>query len=226
MRILIVEDNTEIATNMADFLNARSHTVDFTAIGRQGLQMLHQHNYDVVVLDLMLPDIDGTTLCKKLREDPQHGHLPVLMLTARDRLEDKLTGFEAGADDYMVKPFSLLELEARLKALDQRRSVVGRARILRFADITYDLDNMTIRRAGRSINISDTQRKILQVLIRANGNIVSREEISEKIWGDNPPDADALSVHIHAIRAALHAPDEPEVLHTVRGSGYCLRPVK
>ena len=222
MRILIIEDNTEIATNMADFLNAREYSVDFTKMGKQGLRMLDQHEYDVIVLDLMLPDMDGISLCRQLRADPNHGHLPVLMLTARDRLEDKLTGFEAGADDYLVKPFSLLELDARLKALDQRRSIVGQSRVLRFADITYDLDAVEISRADRKIHLPDTQRAILQSLLRANGKTVTRSELSETLWGDNPPDADALSVHMHALRAALHNPGEPPVLQTIRGTGYRL----
>ncbi len=222
MRILIIEDNTEIAGNMADFLNSRSHVVDFTTQGRHGLRMLEQQEYDVIVLDLMLPDIDGTALCRGLRANHEYGHLPVLMLTARDRLEDKLTGFEAGADDYLVKPFSLLELEARLKALYQRRSTHGRSRMLTFSDITYNLNTMEVRRAGRAVSLSSTQRAILRVLLRADGNVVSRSELTQALWGDDPPNADALSVHMHTLRQALHAEGESPVLSTVRGEGYRL----
>lgn len=222
MRILIIEDNTEIANNVADFLNARSNLVDYAAHGRLGLKLLERHEYDVIILDLMLPDIDGTALCRQLRTHPSYGHTPVLMLTARDLLEDKLLGFEAGADDYLVKPFSLLELEARLKALHQRRSVTGRARILGFADIKFDLDTMEVHRGQRRLPLADTTRTILELLMRANGKLVSRTELSEALWGEDPPEADALSVHMHSLRAALHGEGEPPVLFTVRSKGYRL----
>lgn len=222
MRILIIEDNSEISANMTDYLQARSHTVDCAALGKQGLNLISQNDYDVLVLDLMLPDMDGLELCRQLRADQQQAWLPVLMLTARDTLQDKLSGFGAGADDYLVKPFSLRELEARLTALNQRRSVAGQARILSFGDICYNLDTVEIHRGERKLNLSASPRKMLELLLRANGRTVSRTELSEAIWGDNPPDADALSVHMHALRSALHDENDPPVLQTIRGEGYRL----
>lgn len=222
MRILIVEDNYQIARNTADFLNARSHLVDFATKGKQGLRMLEQHEYDVIVLDLMLPDMDGIEVCKQLRKNPELGHLPVLMLTARDRLEDKLDGFDSGADDYLIKPFSLMELEARLKALYQRRSWQGRTRVLNFSDITFNLDTMEVHRADRPINLSTTQSMILKILLKADGKVVSRTTLEDALWGDDLPNTDPLSVHIHALRQALHTKDEAPVLSTVRGAGYRL----
>lgn len=222
MRILIIEDNYQIARNTADFLNARSHIVDFATKGSQGLHMLAQHEYDVIVLDLMLPDMDGIDVCKSLRKNPELGHLPVLMLTARDRLEDKLDGFDSGADDYLIKPFSLMELEARLQALFQRRSRQGRARVLNFSDITFDLDTMEVRRADRLLKLSTTQSQILKILLRADGRVVSRATLEDALWGDDLPNADPLSVHMHALRQALHANGELPVLSTVRGAGYRL----
>lgn len=222
MHVLVIEDNLEIGGNIVDFLQARSHLVDFATHGKHGLRMLSENDYDVVVLDLMLPDMDGLKLCSSLRRDARLGSIPVLMLTARDTLEDKLSGFTAGADDYLVKPFSLLELEARLQALYQRRSALGQTRMLSCADIEYDIDNARICRGKRELALPGVSRKILEILMRANGRTVSRRELSQIIWGDHPPDADALSVHVHTLRAALHADGEKPVLQTVRGQGYRL----
>ncbi|MGB1581707.1 MAG: response regulator transcription factor, partial [Nevskiales bacterium] len=196
--------------------------VDCAALGKQALNLLSDNDYDILILDLTLPDMDGLALCRSLRNDPQHGRIPVLMLTARDSLQDKLSGFGAGADDYLVKPFSLLELEARLIALNQRRSLAGQTRNLSFADIHYNLDTVEIKRGSRGLNLSTVPRKILELLMRANGRTVSRPELSQALWGENPPDADALSVHIHSLRSALHKNDELPVLQTVRGEGYRL----
>lgn len=222
MRILIIEDSSEISANMADYLQARSHTVDCAALGKQGLNLIGKNDYDILVLDLMLPDMDGLEVCRQLRADQEQAWLPVLMLTARDTLQDKLSGFGAGADDYLVKPFSLRELEARLTALNQRRSVAGQARTLSFGDIRYNLDTVEIHRGERKLTLSASPRKMLELLLRANGRTVSRAELSEAIWGENPPDADALSVHMHALRSALHGNGEIPVLQTIRGEGYRL----
>lgn len=222
MRILLIEDNAEIASNVVDFFQSRGHIVDFTIMGKDALKLLEQVEFDVVILDLMLPDTDGMQVCRKIRSDPIYARIPILMLTARDTLEDKLLGFKAGADDYLVKPFSLLELEARLKALDHRRSLHGQSHILTFGDIVYNLDTAEIFRGSRKIDLTSVSRKILITLIRANGRVVSRAELIAAVWGDAPPDADALSVHMHYLRSKLHAKDESPVLLTIRGQGYRL----
>ncbi len=222
MRIFLIEDNTEIAANMADFLQAQGHIVDYTTIGKNALRLLEGNECDVIILDLMLPDTDGIEICKKIRSSLLLARIPVLMLTARDTLEDKLTGFAAGADDYMVKPFSLFELEARLKALNFRRSAHGQARTLTFGDIVYNLDTLEVYRGARRISLPSVARSLLETLMRANGGTVSRTELISAIWGDTPPDADALSVHIHSLRSQLHARGEAAVLLTVRGAGYRL----
>ncbi|MBA2410008.1 MAG: response regulator transcription factor [Gammaproteobacteria bacterium] len=221
MRILTIEDNRHIAANIAQFLEARGHTLDFAEDGITGLHLAIVNAYDVIVLDLMLPGMDGLVLCRRLREDALKD-TPILMLTARDTLTDKLDGFSAGADDYLVKPFSLRELEARLLALKRRTDPPRLAGRLTVGDLEYNPATLIVKRAGLTIDLSPTTRKILALLMRATHRVVGRAEIEREIWGDNPPDSDALRSHIHAIRNAIDKPFPIKLLHTVHGSGYRL----
>lgn len=221
MHILIVEDDPDLAAVVGAYLEGRGHVVDFAQDGPMGFKLAQSKKPDALVLDLMLPGLDGLDLCRRLREGP-NAQVPVLMLTARDTLEDKLKGFKAGADDYLVKPFSMLELEARLLALHQRHRQTTRGQLLRVSDLEYNLDTQQVRRGKRPIHLKPAARKLLECLMRASHRVVSRQELEQVLWADEPPDRDALRVHIHAIRSAVDAGGEPPLVHTVRGAGYRL----
>lgn len=218
MRILVIEDNTDIAANLGDFLEDRDHTVDFAADGVTGLHLAVVNDYDAIVLDLNLPGLDGLEVCRKLRQEARRS-TPILMLTARDALQQKLEGFNAGADDYLVKPFALQELDARLGVLIRRGKPIG-PRILKVADLAYNLDTLEIERAGKSITLNPTALKILQALMEASPAVVTRQELETKVWGEELPDSDSLRVHIHGLRQALDKPFGRSLIHTRHGIGY------
>lgn len=221
MKVLLVEDNKDIAANVADFLEPMDYVLDFAADGNEGLRLADENEFDVIILDVMLPGIDGFTLCRKLREELKI-NTPVLMLTARDQLEDKLTGFDAGADDYLVKPFSVKELDARLKALGKRVSNREDSDILCVADLCFDRSTMTATRSGQALELNPTQRKILEFLLRNTHRVVAREELERLIWKDDPPDKDVLRAHIYSLRNIIDKPFEVRLLHTIHGTGYRL----
>ncbi|MGK2913299.1 MAG: response regulator transcription factor [Porticoccaceae bacterium] len=220
MRILLIEDNSDIALGISDYFEQKKHIVDAVGDGVSGLHFAITRDYDVIVLDLALPGIDGLTLCDRLRKQASNW-TPVLMLTARDTLDDRLRGFDAGTDDYLIKPFSLRELEMRIQALT-RRSQGGTSELLRVADLEMDLANYRVHRAGTSIALTRTEFQILEKLMRNPGRVVRRAQLEEATWGDNPPDGDALRVHIHHLRAAIDRDFTPPLLNTVRGVGYRL----
>lgn len=220
MRVLIIEDNSDIAANIGDYLEDRGHVVDYAGDGVTGLHLAVVNDFDAIVLDLMLPGMDGIEVCRKLRSEARK-QTPVLMLTARDTLNDKLVGFDTGADDYMVKPFALQELEARLAVL-ARRGGSAKPRILKVADLEYDLDTLEIKRAGQAINLNPTALKLLERLMSASPAVVTREELEMRVWGEELPDSDSLRVHIHGLRNAIDKPFETPLIHTKHGIGYRL----
>ncbi|ODU42804.1 response regulator transcription factor [uncultured Aquimonas sp.] len=224
MRILVIEDNTDIAANLGDYLEDRGHIVDFAADGVTGLHLAVVNEFDAIVLDLNLPGMDGLEVCRKLRQDARR-QTPVLMLTARDALEQKLAGFDVGADDYLVKPFALQEVEARLTVL-ARRGKGAQPRVLEVADLRYNLDTLEISRAGKSINLNPTALKILQCLMEASPSVVTRQELETRVWGEELPDSDSLRVHIHGLRAALDKPFDKPLIHTRHGIGYRLADIE
>lgn len=220
MHLLIIEDNLDLSANVGEFLESRGNTVDYARDGTQGLQLAGSEGYDAVILDLGLPGLDGLTLCRRLR-DTARRDVPIVMLTARDTEADKLSGFDAGADDYVTKPFSLLELQARLKALVRRAS--GSQGVLQVTDLTFDLRTLLIKRGDRAITLAPTGMRILEQLMRASPGVVTREQIERTVWGDDPPGTDAaLRGHILIIRNAVDADGEAKLLHTVHGIGYRL----
>lgn len=216
MYLLIVEDNRDLAANLYDYLEGRGHTVDLAYDGRTGLDFAVRDPYDAVVLDLMLPRLDGTEVCQRLRG--LGNVVPVLMLTARDTLDDKLLGFSVGADDYLIKPFDLPELEARLTALVRRQR--GMPRRLQVADLVFDLDVLSIQRAGHSITLAPIQMRILEFLMQNQHRVVPRTELVRAIWGDTPPESDALRAHLYQLRMAIDRPFPTPLLQTVHGLGY------
>jgi len=218
MNLLIVEDNRDIAENIADYLEPKGHQLDFAIDGQQGLELARSTEFDAIVLDLMLPRMSGIELCKQLRAG--HNHTPVIMLTARDQLDDKLLGFEVGADDYLVKPFSVKELEARLLALLKRQQ--NEAPALHVADLSFDTQTLEVRRGNQALELNPIQRKLLHYLMENSPKVVKRAQLEQLIWGDNPPDKDILRTHIYSLRNTIDKAFDKPLLHTVHGVGYRL----
>ena len=221
MRILLIEDHRDIAANIAEYFEAKGDSVQIAADGLVGLRLAEQADHDVIVLDLMLPELDGLSVCRRLRDDSKL-RAPVLMLTAKDLLTDKVAGFEAGADDYLVKPFSLVELAARLKALARRNGAASR--VLSVGDLRFDLDTLQATRAGRAIKLNPSTRRILGILMQNTHRVVTREELERELWGAPAPGADVLRAHIHALRAAIDKDHAEKLVHTIHGTGYRIGP--
>ena len=221
MRVLIIEDNPDIVANLYGYLEPLGYTLDCERTGDAGLAAAGRAAHDAIVLDLMLPGLDGFELCRRLRKELRRS-TPVLMLTARDTIQDKIIGFESGADDYLVKPFSLAELDVRLKALVRRASDAHIEAEFRVGDLSFDTATLTVMRAKRRIDLTPTGYKVLAKLMQAAPKLVSRESLEFEIWGDHPPDSDALRTHIHALRHALDKPFPVPMLKTLQGVGYRL----
>ncbi len=220
MHLLVIEDNPDLVANLCDFMEAKGHTVDASYNGHAGLYAALEGIHDAIILDLTLPGLDGLTVCQRLREMGKE--TPLLMLTARDTLDDKLVGFSRGADDYLVKPFALQELEARLTALVRRAKGEHTRRRFQVANLTFDPDTLSVQRAGTPITLPRTPLKILALLIRSSPRVVTRQEIEQEIWGESPPDSDALRAHMHTLRAAVDKPFDKPLLETIHGIGYRL----
>ncbi|KFX68369.1 XRE family transcriptional regulator [Pseudomonas taeanensis MS-3] len=220
MRILVVEDNRDILANVLDYLALKGYSVDCAQDGLSGLHLAATEHYDLIVLDIMLPGMDGYQLCKRLREDARRD-TPIIMLTARDALDDRLQGLNAGADDYLLKPFALSELVARIEAI-LRRSQGSRKRQLQVGELVYDLDTLHISRAGQALKLNPLGLKLLAVLMQKSPAVVRREALEEALWGDDCPDSDSLRSHIHQLRQVLDKPFAKPLLHTVHGIGYRL----
>jgi DNA-binding response OmpR family regulator len=216
----VIEDNRDILANVLDYLQLKGFSVDCAQDGLSGLHLASTGHYDLIVLDIMLPGIDGYQVCKRLREDGRN-EVPILMLTARDALDDRLQGLQAGADDYLIKPFALSELVARIEAI-LRRSQGSRKRQLKVADLVYDLDTLHVSRAGQPLKLNPLGLKLLAVLMQKSPAVVRREALEDALWGDDCPDSDSLRSHIHQLRQVLDKPFASPLLHTLHGVGYRL----
>ena len=220
MRNLVIEDNRDILANILDYLELKGFTVDCAQDGLSGMHLALTQPYDLIVLDIMLPGMDGYQLCQKLRQEADN-NTPIIMLTARDALDDRLKGLHAGADDYLVKPFALSELVARIEAV-LRRSSGANKRVLEVADLRYNLETLEVSRAGQSLKLNPIGLKLLATLMQRSPAVVRREALEEALWGDDIPDSDSLRSHIHQLRQAIDKPFATTLLHTVHGVGFRL----
>ncbi|GIX35093.1 MAG: DNA-binding response regulator [Lysobacteraceae bacterium] len=219
--VLIIEDNRHIQEMVGEYLEGRGFELDYASDGLSGLRLASENDYDLIVLDLMLPRLDGLEVCRRLREEVRKA-TPVLMLTARDTLDDKVRGLEVGGDDYLVKPFAIQELEARIRALIRRDRRQVSAPVLQVGDLRLDTASMTVTRAGREVQLSPTALKLLEILMRESPRVVGRAELEREVWGDDLPDSDTLRSHLYNLRKAIDKPFERRLLHTVHNAGYRL----
>jgi DNA-binding response OmpR family regulator len=221
MRVLIVEDNIDIATDLCEYLGGCGHAVDHAADGVVALHLAVTNDYDAIVLDVALPGVNGLEVCRRLRADARRD-VPVLMLTARDTLDDKLEGFAHGADDYLIKPFALKEVEARLLALDKRRHGRVTQQRLRVGDLEYDLATLSVTHAGAPVKLPPKCLRLLEVMMQAPNKVHLRAELEHAVWGEDQPSSDTLRSHMHLLRRALAVPGRPDVIENVHGVGYRL----
>ena len=218
MRILVVEDEAAIAAFITDGLAKAGYGVDLASESGEALHWVAIASYDLIILDVMLPGMDGLSLCETLRD---HGIvLPILMLTARDTIEDRVAGLDSGADDYLVKPFAFAELLARIRALLRRESVFL-GTVLQIADLSLDTRSHEVYRNGQPIPLTTKEYRLLELLMRHPNQTITRDAIAEHIWNyefDNI--SNLIDVHIHALRRKMDDPFPMKLLHTIRGVGY------
>jgi DNA-binding response OmpR family regulator len=219
MKILVIEDDADIASNIGQYFEAKGHKLDFAYSGSHGLKLAIDERFDLIILDLMLPGKDGITVCREFREQSKHD-TPILMLTARDTVDDKISGFEAGTDDYLVKPFSLRELEVRVMALTRRGQNHPRSSVMRIDALELNRDTMQVFRDSLPIKLKPKAFRILEYLMINPDRVISRRELIDHVWSDDPPDGDPLRVHIHSLRAKIDKPFDSELIHTIHGVGY------
>lgn len=221
INVLLVEDDIDLATTIVDYLDIEDITCDHASNGVAGLHLVESNRYQMLILDINMPKMDGLTLCSLLRD--KGIDTPVLMLTARDTLDNKLDGFEAGADDYLVKPFAMKELVARVNVLAKRRS--GEAKSLNIGNLHIDLAQKSARVAECNLKLSPIAFKLLEVLARACPNAVNRQDIMQAVWGDEQPDSNSLKVHVYHLRKELERAESQAKLVTAPGIGFALQSI-
>jgi two-component system copper resistance phosphate regulon response regulator CusR len=220
MRVLFAEDDPGVQRFVAKGLKEQAYAVDVASSGPEALEQAEINSYDLIILDVMLPGMSGFEICRKLREAGQK--VPVLMLTARDAVEDRVAGLDHGADDYLTKPFQFNELLARMRALLRRPVELKPAQLL-VADLILDTGMQTAKRAGRAISLTHKEYALLEFLVRNVGRVVGRAEIAEHVWDDEfDPFSNLIEVYVNRLRRKIDAPREIPLLHTRRGAGYLL----
>lgn len=222
MRVLVVEDERRLARLLRRVLEEERYTVDEAYDGVEGEDLARTGVYDVIILDVMLPGRDGLTVCRNLRRD--RVATPILMLTARDTVPDRVTGLDAGADDYLVKPFAFAELLARLRALTRRRTPELAPTRLEAADLVMDLVKHEVTRAGKVIDLTPREYALLEYFLRHPGHVLSRARLLEAVWRyDAEVTSNVVDIYVHYLREKIDRGYERKLLHTVRGAGYVLR---
>ena len=221
MRILIVEDDRKLAHQLKKGMEEQGHTVALASEGTEGLEAARRGQFDVLVLDVMLPGLDGFSIVRRLRG--ARNAVPILLLTARDAADDIVTGLDAGADDYLTKPFSFKVLLARLRALSRRKNVAPSTK-LQLSDLVLDPAAREVRRCGAVIPLTKTEFVLLEMLIRNAGRVMTRARMIEAVWGhEREIENNTLDVFIRQVRAKIDPPGSPKLIHTIRGIGYALR---
>lgn len=221
INVLLIEDDKDLSEAISDYMELDGIEFDFAYNGAAGLNLALNQSYDIILTDLNMPKMDGIHVCQTLR---QKGiTTPILMLTARDTLDDKLTGFAAGSDDYLVKPFAMEELKVRLFALVRRAQ--GVVSNLTVGDLSIDLDKHLVTRAGQVLKMPPLCWKILVCLMQNSPNVVSKSKLEDQVWGDDVPNADSLKVHLFKLRQAIDAPFENKMIQTIHGVGVAIREV-
>ncbi|WED24402.1 response regulator transcription factor [Vibrio sp. JC009] len=216
---LIIEDDRDLAEAISDYMELDNIEFDFAYNGESGLTLALENQYDIILTDINMPKMDGLDVCQTLR---QKGiSTPILMLTARDSLDDKLKGFSVGSDDYLVKPFAMEELKVRMQALVRR--TLGTVQQLSVADLVIDLDKHEVTRAGKMISMPPVCWKMLACLMQHSPNVVSKSTLEEVVWGDSLPSPDSLKVHLFKLRQAVDKPFDTKLIHTVHGVGIVVR---
>ncbi len=219
MRVLVVEDQSNVSTYLKRALEEQGYAVDLARTGREALEWADAANYDLIVLDIMLPEVDGLTVCKRLRN--QGKQAAILMLTARGTVDDRVIGLDAGADDYLVKPFDLKELLARLRALGRRN--ITKTSLLKVADLTLDARTRVVMRNEHLIDLTSKEYAVLECLMRDPNRIITRSEIAESVWNfDVNNQSNIVDVYIRNLRRKIDDPHPLKLIHTVRGAGYRL----
>lgn len=218
IKVLLVEDNQPLAEAVTEHLEMAGLVVDYAADGHTGTHLATKEHYDVLVLDVMLPGMDGFAICQRVRNDSK-SDVPVIFLTARDQIDDKLSGFDAGGDDYLVKPFNPDELVARIHSLVKRFRGEFNKKQLTVADLSLDLDTMEVQRDGQTLKVSPTGIQILKVLMNQSPKVISKERLSEMLWDDATLQSDVLRSHLYLLRKVVDKPFDRALIQTVPGLG-------
>lgn len=219
LQLLLVEDDIDLATTTSEYLAMENIELDHVSNGAAGLNFARSRRYDVIILDISMPKMNGLEMCEAIRREGID--TPVLMLTARDGIDDKLAGFEAGTDDYLVKPFEYSELIARIHSLSKRRS--GQSRRLVVADLELDIDRREAYRGKRMLQLSPITWRLLEVLVRESPKTVTKQHLMDALWGHSPPDSNSLKVHLHRLRKQVDSDSDEKLIETVHNQGVALR---
>jgi DNA-binding response OmpR family regulator len=221
MHILLVEDETRISAYVKRGLEEDGYAVDAVYTGIQALDWVEQGPYDFIILDILLPEMDGISVCRELRK--RGNRIPVLMLTARDTVDDRVNGLDAGADDYLVKPFAMKELLARLRAINRRSNEKGKTHVLQVADLSLDTRTHIVQRGGKRIELASKEYAVLECLLREPGCVLTRTTIAEHVWNyDTFNQSNVVDVYVRNLRRKIDDPWDRRLIHTIRGVGYSI----